>query len=388
MSLPEITVTVEEGMMQSFAFAETISAQAVAAASGAWQHGGTGAITATATAENFIHLSGAGTFEVVSGGSVTGNVSGEGDCLIVKVDHGIAAAPRDSAQGLALAYGGGSYRWDEENGIFGIVYNCGEELGFAEFPGMARGYALTFTTETGGSITVGANGYYAAGTVLDIAAAADNGYRFGGWTSSGGGQFGNAGNASTTFAMPANNVTVAATFEVIPSHAVIYHPNGGTGTAPTDIDKAEGVAFTVAANTFTAPSGKQFKYWNTTANGTGTIYAVGATIIMPTGDLHLYAIWENRPSGDGSSGGSGDSGDDDAPPAPQYSNVTNGTGIGIDTTGLSLPEGVTLVSPNIYDLPVSTTGRAWMLSLTPAPPPRRYSYGGKNKNNLRLSTIS
>ena len=79
------------------------------------------------------------------------------------------------------------------------------------------------------------------------------------------------------------------------TYTVTYNANGGTGTAPTEGNKAAGATFTAATNSFTAPSGKQFKEWNTSASGTGTGYAAGATVTMPANNLTLYAIWENIP---------------------------------------------------------------------------------------------
>lgn len=76
-------------------------------------------------------------------------------------------------------------------------------------------------------------------------------------------------------------------------YTVTYHANGGTGTAPTESDKAADATFVAADNTFIAPSGKQFKHWNTAADGTGTSYAAGATVTMPASALNLYAIWED-----------------------------------------------------------------------------------------------
>jgi len=78
-------------------------------------------------------------------------------------------------------------------------------------------------------------------------------------------------------------------------YTVTYDANGGTGTAPTEADKVEGDTFVAADNIFTAPSGWQFKEWNTKDDGTGTGYAAGKTVTMPACDLTLYAVWEKTP---------------------------------------------------------------------------------------------
>ncbi len=73
-------------------------------------------------------------------------------------------------------------------------------------------YALIINADTGGSITAGSSGDYAAGTVINISAEASSDYSFNKWTSSGSGFFGNESSATTTFTMPAETVTITATF--------------------------------------------------------------------------------------------------------------------------------------------------------------------------------
>jgi hypothetical protein len=77
-------------------------------------------------------------------------------------------------------------------------------------------------------------------------------------------------------------------------YSLTYDANGGTGTAPAKeyLDAAE--TFTTAPwNTFTPPSGKQFKEWNRAADGSGTAYSANTTVAMPANDLTLYAIWQD-----------------------------------------------------------------------------------------------
>ncbi len=60
---------------------------------------------------------------------------------------------------------------------------------------------------------------YAAATVVNIQAGANPGYRFVNWTAPAG-TFGNVTAATTTFTMPAQNVTVTANFEEVPPSPV------------------------------------------------------------------------------------------------------------------------------------------------------------------------
>ena len=71
----------------------------------------------------------------------------------------------------------------------------------------------------------------------------------------------------------------------------------GMGTVPTETNKAAGAAFSAAsASGLTAPAGKQFKQWNTKADGTGTAYGQGQQITMPASAVTLYAIWMDTPA--------------------------------------------------------------------------------------------
>jgi uncharacterized repeat protein (TIGR02543 family) len=79
-------------------------------------------------------------------------------------------------------------------------------------------YDLTMAVAPGGSGTatdLTNTSPYTAGTGVNIQAAANPGYRFVNWTAPAG-TFGNATAATTTFTMPAQNVTVTANFALIP----------------------------------------------------------------------------------------------------------------------------------------------------------------------------
>ncbi len=73
-------------------------------------------------------------------------------------------------------------------------------------------YALTVTAGTGGSITGGNSGNYAAGAIINITASADKNYSFSRWISTGGGAFASAASAATTYVMPANAAVITANF--------------------------------------------------------------------------------------------------------------------------------------------------------------------------------
>ena len=94
------------------------------------------------------------------------------------------------------------------------------------------------------------------------------------------------------------NKTVYAIWEDIPvvTYTLTFNANGGTGTM-TPIADLTG-EYTLPANGFTAPGGKQFKGWSLTPDG-ATVSKVDMTE-----NRTVYAIWTNI-GGGGSFGGGG-----------------------------------------------------------------------------------
>jgi uncharacterized repeat protein (TIGR02543 family) len=73
----------------------------------------------------------------------------------------------------------------------------------------------------GGTVTVNGSGTSAtvtAGSEVTLTATANTGYRFTGWTSVGGGAFADASSPSTTFTMPAEDVTITANWQYDPPY--------------------------------------------------------------------------------------------------------------------------------------------------------------------------
>ena len=70
-----------------------------------------------------------------------------------------------------------------------------------------------------------------------------------------------------------------------------YNVNSGGGTAPASVTQtAPAQEFTVSSSYSGTRAGYTFSGWNTTANGTGTDYATGASV-RPIGATTLYAKW-------------------------------------------------------------------------------------------------
>ena len=76
------------------------------------------------------------------------------------------------------------------------------------------------------------------------------------------------------------------------TYTVSFNANGGTGTM-AEVTGVSAGAYTLPANGFTAPDGKRFVGWATSAGGTAT--AAGEAITI-TDNVTLYAIWEDIPT--------------------------------------------------------------------------------------------
>ena len=126
-----------------------------------------------------------------------------------------------------------------------------------------------------------------ANSTVNLAADANPGYRFTDWTSSNGVTFGDASSASTTFTMPAGNVTVTANFEQV-YNVTVNATAGGTVTGGGTY--AEGDTVTLTA---TPDSGYHFAGWNV-LSGTDTIQ--NNQFAMPAENVDIQAIFARNTS--------------------------------------------------------------------------------------------
>ena len=74
---------------------------------------------------------------------------------------------------------------------------------------------------------------------------------------------------------------------------ITYNANGGEGEMKPQAVES-GVEVKLIANAFTK-AGSDFTGWNEAADGSGKAYADGATV-TPTGNLTLYAQWQEKPA--------------------------------------------------------------------------------------------
>lgn len=142
-----------------------------------------------------------------------------------------------------------------------------------------------------GTVTVNDSGTSAtveANNAVNLAATANSGYRFTGWTSSGGGTFGNASSAETTFTMPVGNVTVTAQFAKVVTGVKLDKETlglrtGGSATLTAAVQPSDATNQNVTWQSDNA---------NVATVQNGTVTAVGAgetTITVQTQDGNYTA---------------------------------------------------------------------------------------------------
>lgn len=153
-------------------------------------------------------------------------------------------------------------------------------------------FMMTYDANTGtGTMTDPSNPYETGDTVTvltnSFTAPADKGFV----------KWNTVANGSGTDYNPDNEIEIAADMTLYAQwdniYTVSYDANEGTGTmTDTSSPYLNGATATVLSSTFTAPSGKTFSKWNTTAAGDGTDYDPTNEITM-TADITLYAQWVN-----------------------------------------------------------------------------------------------
>ena len=154
-------------------------------------------------------------------------------------------------------------------------------------------YTVSFNANGGsGSMTdeTGVSGTY---TLPVCTFTAPTGKQFKGWATSAGGTV----IAGSTIEVTADT-TLYAIWEDVPAatYTVSFDANGGSGTMADETGISG--TYTLPSCAFTAPAGKQFKGWATSAGGT----VITGTTIDVTANTTLYAIWENIPTGGGGGG--------------------------------------------------------------------------------------
>lgn len=210
-----------------------------------------------------------------------------------------------------------------------------------------------------------------AGDTVKLTATANSGYRFTGWTSSNGGNFANTNSASTTFTMPANDVTVTAGFEKYYTITAAADSTEG-GTVDGGGDYAAGSSVTLNA---TANEGYRFVGWveGDQTVSTDTTYAFNAeqNRTLTAQFERVYTVTVNA-SGNGTAtadkttAGVGETVSLTATPNNGYrftgwtfSDNVIGADVSSKTTSFTMPAGDVTATANFAKIP----------SVTPSTPP-------------------
>ena len=159
-------------------------------------------------------------------------------------------------------------------------------------------YTVTYNGNgnTGGSVPTDSNYYQPGATVTvlgNTGSLVKSGYAFAGWNTAS-----NAGGTSylagATFTIGSANVTLYAQWAA--AYTVTYNGNGNTGgSVPVDSSSyPQGATVTVLGNTGSlVRTGFVFAGWNTTPDGSGTMYLSGSTFNLGNTNVTLYAAWMN-----------------------------------------------------------------------------------------------
>jgi len=158
-------------------------------------------------------------------------------------------------------------------------------------------HALTMTvTGSGSTSPVVGQHTYTAGTTVQISASPASGYYFSHWMAAVG-SFTNASSATTTFTMPAQDVTVTAHFELAPTYALtmaVTPPGTGTATDQTGTGPYQaGAQVSIKAQ---AAAGHYFVNWTATAGSFGSASAAQTTFTMPATAVTVTAHFELAPT--------------------------------------------------------------------------------------------
>ena len=193
-----------------------------------------------------------------------------------------------AANGSGTAYAGGA----------AFAMGSSNVLLYAQWT-LAPTYTVAYSGNgaTSGALPVDSNKYAAGATVTVLGnsgSLVNTGYTFTGWNTAANGS-GTAYAGGAAFAMGSSNVALYAQWTPSDAtYAVTYAGNGSTSGfgLPDPNQYAAGSTVTVLGNLgyFFKP-GFGFTGWNTSADGSGTAYAIGETFTMGASDVTLYAQW-------------------------------------------------------------------------------------------------
>ena len=183
--------------------------------------------------------------------------------------------------------------WNTVQGGTGTSYSSGDSFSmpatsvvlYAQWS--TNNYTLSYDANGGSGQPVSSAVAFGATATVSSSLPTRNGYDFLGWNTAAAGT-GTARSGSSTFTMPASNVTLYAQWSLA-TFTVSYNSNGGTGAIAAQAGRF-GTTITLTSTVPTRP-GFTFAGWNNSADGTGTAYSSGGTFTIPGSNVTLYAQW-------------------------------------------------------------------------------------------------
>lgn len=158
----------------------------------------------------------------------------------------------------------------------------------------AATYTFTINAGTGGKITAGSSGSYAAGNQINVSATPNAGYSFAGWTVSAGSVASNT--SVTTFTMPASAATLTATFKqnnYSLTVKTVEHCSVNSNVNGTAYHFGDSIQISA-----TPATGYLFAGWTSNNGGTfGNSKSASTTFVMPSGNVELTPVVEQVPQG-------------------------------------------------------------------------------------------
>ena len=215
--------------------------------------------------------------------------SGSGSYAAGTIVNIVAAAPPAGQQ------------FDQWTGDVAIVANVNAASTSVTMPAANATVTATYKAVTPVQYTLTVNGgtgsgSYAAGTIVNIVAAAPPaGQQFDQWTGDVA-MVANVNAASTSVTMPAANATVTATYKAVTPVQYTLTVNGGTGSG----SYAAATIVNIVANA--PPADQQFDQWTGDVAIVANVNAASTSITMPAANATVTATYQPAQGGIGSIG--------------------------------------------------------------------------------------
>ena len=153
----------------------------------------------------------------------------------------------------------------------------------------ANSYTITFDSNGGSSSNTTRSAAYGSSVTLPTSAGTKDGYTFTGWNTNPNGT-GTHYNAGTSYTVTEARTLYAEWEEIIPdTYTISYDSNGGTGSI-SSVSVVQSETIYLSDGSAFSRNGHILTSWNTKADGSGTSYSLGTTL-MVTSDVTLYAQW-------------------------------------------------------------------------------------------------